>query len=52
MGGQLNVYAYKVKDLFLFTSFIYKGWVGGPKSPKFCLRSHRIPPYADLAKLQ
>ena len=25
VGGQLNVYAHKVKDFFLFTSFVYKG---------------------------
>ena len=27
VGGQLIVYAHKVKDLFLFTWFVYEGWV-------------------------
>ena len=40
VGGQSNVYAYKVNDLSLFTSFVYEGWVGGPKGPKICLRSY------------
>ena len=40
VGGQSNVYAYKKNDLFLFTSFDYEGWMGGPKSPKICLRSY------------
>ena len=44
VGGQLNVYAHKVKDHFLFTWIVYEGWVGGPKSPKICLRSFWMPP--------
>ena len=39
MGGQSNVYAYKVNVFFLSTLFVYEKWAGGPKSPKFCLRS-------------
>ena len=39
VGGQANVYAYKANDLFLFTLFVYKGWVGGPKSQKICPHS-------------
>ena len=31
MGGQSNVHAHKVNDLFLFTSIVYKGWVCGQK---------------------
>ena len=31
MGGQSNVYAYKVNDLFLSTLHVFKGWVGGQK---------------------
>ena len=27
VGGQSNVYPYKVNDLFLFTPFVYEGWV-------------------------
>ena len=34
VGGQSNVYAYKVNDLSLFTSFVYEGWVGGQKKSK------------------
>ena len=39
VGGQSNVYAYKVNVFFLSTSFVYEEWAGGPQSPKFCLRS-------------
>ena len=41
VGGwpALNIYDSKVKDLFLFTSFVYKGWLGGQKSPKIYLRN-------------
>ena len=31
VGGEPNVYAYKVNTLFLFTIFVYQGWVGGSK---------------------
>ena len=31
MGGQSNVYAYKVNDLFVITSFVYEGRLGGQK---------------------
>ena len=32
-GGQANVFfAYKLNDLFLFTLFVYEGWMGGPKA--------------------
>ena len=44
MGGQTNVYAYNVIYLFLFTLFVYVGWVGGQKSLKFCLRSYLMAP--------
>ena len=37
---QLNFYPYKLKDIFLFTFFVYERWVGGQKSPKVCLRSY------------
>ena len=40
VGGQSNVYTYKVNDLFLLTSFVYKGWVGVQKSPKTYPRSY------------
>ena len=36
VGIQSNVYAYKINDYFLFTSFVFEGWVGGQKCPKFC----------------
>ena len=43
------VYVHNVNGHFLFTSFVYEyeGWVGGQKSPKFCLRSYWMPPYLD-----
>ena len=44
VGGQANVYASKVNDLFLVTLFVYERWVGGPKSTKICLRSYWMPP--------
>ena len=44
VGGQVNVYACKVKGQCLLTSFVYEGWVGGPKSPKICLCSYWMPP--------
>ena len=28
VGGQSNVYAYKVNGRFLFDKFVYEGWVG------------------------
>ena len=34
VGGQSNVYAYNIDDLFLFTSIVYKGWFGGQKKSK------------------
>ena len=42
MGGQPNVYAYMVNNLFSFTSFVYNG---GQKVPKVCPRSYWMPPY-------
>ena len=35
MGGQSNVYAHKVNDLFLSTLLVYKGWLGGQNGPKY-----------------
>ena len=36
--GQSNVYAYKkVNELFLFTVFVYEGWVGSQKITKLFL---------------
>ena len=40
VGGQSNVYANKVNDLFLFSVFVYKRRVGGQKSPKVCLPNY------------
>ena len=36
MGGQSNVYAYKVTKLFLFTLLAFKEWVVGQKIQKIC----------------
>ena len=50
MGGQSNVYAYVVNDLFLTTSFTYLRDVGGQKSPRICLRSYWIAQYINLTQ--
>ena len=44
VGGQPNIYACEVNDLYLLTLFVYKGWMGGQKILKFCLRSYWMPP--------
>ena len=40
VGGQPNVYAYKVNDHFLFNELVYEGWVSGQKCPKICVPSY------------
>ena len=49
MGGQPIVYVHNKDGLVFFTKIVSKGYVGGQKREKFCLRSYWIAPYLDYS---